>query len=195
MIEWRDVERKAMAILETLEQLRDLGVRGPLGIPLDYPIEKMEEKLEHIGKRYGKPEAWERDLKSTARMAYDLAKAYAEETILKSKMKEWNTNCLTSCAYDTKKQVMACIMRNIEFKKIGEFEVPCTREEFEYTPEVCNIKTLEESAKRGCAVLTRGVPILGGANVIGNPRTGEIINLTAEAESYLTKLKERLQIE
>jgi hypothetical protein len=193
---WERVEGKARAILETLRELQELGVRGPLGIPLDYAIRKSEEDLEDIRRRLGKPEAWEETLRSKARMVYDLAHAYSEDLILRSKMREWGLTCASSCAFDTRREVLTCSLEELREGKLvraGSFDVPCSREEFEHTPEACNLRAIEENARRGCVQVARAVPPFY-ADLALNPRTMEVVNLTAEADRLLRNLKERLQV-
>ena len=195
---WAEVERKARAILETLEELRDLNVRGPLGMPLDYPIERMKENLRYIRERMGEPKAWLRTLKTYADTAYRLAEGYAEAATLKSTLKRWGMMCVAQPVYNPEREVMevktGIVADGIE--RARTITVPCRREEYETRPEACNTRVLERLKEEKCALLARNIPTPAGRmNLLVNPRTLETVSLTWEAKRFLKDLRRKIDVE
>jgi len=193
-MDWEYLEDRAKAIIETLEQLDELGVRGPVGMSLKPAIKNVEDILEIIKDRIGSPEHWDDELDSYADIAYRLAEAYMEEGVLKTKMQEWKSSCVTSCVFDPKEENLTCdidIFSN-GLEKIDQFKVPCTREEFDESPEECNIRAIKETKNRGCLFLAKRA--FRGNDLVMDPRTGKMANLTEEARNLLKNLKEKLRL-
>ena len=194
---WEEAKKRVETVLKVFKELDELGVRGPLGIPLDYPISRLEEYLEHIEKRFGNPELWIKEAESYARDALMLAQGYAEEMLLKDYLKKWGLTCIGEPVYSPREEKLkiSLSIATDGWKPVKEESVPCSQEEFEKNVEVCNMRALLKLKDERCALLAKAVPTpFGYHNILIDPETLEARNLTLEAEKFLEKLKEELGV-
>ena len=197
MVTWEELERKVNTLEKWVSEMHRAGIRGILGIPLDYPLKKIREMMDDISRRRGSPESWKRELDFWSREMYRLAKGKMEELILKRKMRMLGKNCIITSVWEpSKERMIMAIQEPVDgFEKISEDHVPCKEEE---PPEVCNTRVLEKAKKRypSCLILARRVEVEGRThNIVVDPVTLHAQSITQEAEEKLKEMKRELEIE
>ena len=197
MVTWEELERRVNALEKWVSEMHRVGIRGILGIPLDYPLKKIREMVDEIGRRRGSPEKWKRELDFWSREMYRLAEGRIEELILKEKMHKLGKSCIITSVWEpSKDRMIMSVQEAVDgFEKIAEDYVPCKEEE---PPELCNTRVLKKAKKKypSCLILARRVEVGGKPhNIVVDPVTLHAQSLTQDAEEKLKEMKKELGIE
>jgi len=195
-VTWEELEKWYNDVINTIKELQELSVEEKIGIPpLSIVLENAEREIgQFIRERVGEPTSLSRRLKFLSNTVYLIAKSYAKNLFIKSKLKEWNKSCVVNMIYDPIESEMEIIIKDVNLKEIDRDKVLCKG----LTEKECEEKALSylQAMYSDCALLIKDAEVVGIGyigDILANLQTGEMVEISKQVEEFLEELKKKLK--